>query len=174
MCGVCGMVVGVFLRAADTFSSIHSRSWRYSPAGQDSWPNWTNTQLRKSRAWICNVRVWVINVYVVIQLHFHLWLRWSWRYKSKEKFSRLKTVKLSKAVEQIHTTKVFTYGGLRAEHRAAGDHGLSHYSLTEKFCQGVRLRRPKITIVFHRKWVLWWMITLQLSLPLTECVNLYR
>ena len=26
MCGVCGMVVGVVLRAADTFSSIHSRS----------------------------------------------------------------------------------------------------------------------------------------------------
>ena len=33
MCGVCGMVVGVALRAADTFSTIHSRSeWRYSPA----------------------------------------------------------------------------------------------------------------------------------------------
>ena len=43
MCEVCGMVVGVVLRAADTFSSLHSRSeWRYSPAGQDSWPNWTN------------------------------------------------------------------------------------------------------------------------------------
>ena len=26
MCGVCGMVVGVVLRAADIFSSIHSRS----------------------------------------------------------------------------------------------------------------------------------------------------
>ena len=26
MCGVCGMVVGVVLGAADTFSSIHSRS----------------------------------------------------------------------------------------------------------------------------------------------------
>ena len=26
MCGVCGMVVGVVLRAADTFLSIHSRS----------------------------------------------------------------------------------------------------------------------------------------------------
>ena len=26
MCGVCGMVVGVVLRAADNFSSIHSRS----------------------------------------------------------------------------------------------------------------------------------------------------
>ena len=33
-----------------------------------------------------------------------------------------------------------------AEHRAAGDHGLSHYSkgFTEKFCQGVPLRGPKI------------------------------
>ena len=29
---------------------------------------------------------------------------------------------------QINATKVFTYGGLRAEHRAAVDHGLSHYS----------------------------------------------
>ena len=26
MCGVCGMVVGEVLRAADTFSNIHSRS----------------------------------------------------------------------------------------------------------------------------------------------------
>ena len=26
MCGVCGMVVGVVMRAADTFSSIHRRS----------------------------------------------------------------------------------------------------------------------------------------------------
>ena len=58
---------------------------------------------------------------------------------------------MSKAVEQINVTKVFTYGGLRAEHRAAGDHGLSHYSqgFTEKFCQGVPLRGPKI--VFLRK-----------------------
>ena len=48
--------------------------------------------LRKGRAWIRNVRVWVINPHV--QLHFHLWLRWSWRYKSKAKLSRLKTVQI--------------------------------------------------------------------------------
>ena len=137
--------------------------------------------LRRSRAWICNVRVkrtrlntstglveqrsgyslgWLINPH--IQLHFHLWLRWSWRYKSKTKFSRMKTVRIERGCRANSRIKVFTYGGLRVEHWAAGDHGLSHYSqgFTEKFCQGVPFRRPKITIVFHRKWVLWWMITL--------------
>ena len=50
MCGVCGMVVGVVMRAVDTFSSIHRCSeWRYSPAGQDSWPNWTNLWSKKRK-----------------------------------------------------------------------------------------------------------------------------
>ena len=65
----------------------------------------------------------------------------------------MKTVPIEQAVEQTNATKVFTYGGLGAEHRAAGDHGLRQDSqgLTEKFCQGVPVRRLKITIVFLRK-----------------------
>ena len=46
----------------------------------------------------------------------------------KQNFLVWKLSKLSKAIKQIHATKVFTYGGLRAEHWAAGDHGLSQYS----------------------------------------------
>ena len=46
----------------------------------------------------------------------------------KQNFLVRKLSQLSKAVEQINATKAVTYGGLRAEHRAAGDHGLSRYS----------------------------------------------
>ena len=34
----------------------------------------------------------------------------------------MKTVPIDQAVEQANATKVFTYGGLWAEHRAAGEH----------------------------------------------------
>ena len=34
----------------------------------------------------------------------------------------MKTVPIDQAVEQANATKVFTYGGLGAVHRAAGDH----------------------------------------------------
>ena len=34
----------------------------------------------------------------------------------------MKTVPIDQAVEQANTTKVFTYGGLRAEQRTAGEH----------------------------------------------------
>ena len=52
------MVVRVVLRAADTFSSIHSRSERrYSPPGQDSWPDWTNLKgLHSGRGFVGNKR----------------------------------------------------------------------------------------------------------------------
>ena len=47
----------------------------------------------------------------------------------------MKTVPIEQAVKQTNATQIFTYGGLGTENRAAGDHGLRHYSqgLTEKF-----------------------------------------
>ena len=41
-------------------------------------------------------------------------------------------VPIEKAVVQNNATKVFTYGGLRAEHQAVGDHGLVVPLLTAK------------------------------------------
>ena len=68
-----------------------------------------------------------------------------------------KLSKLSKAVEQIHTTKVFTYGDLRAEHRATGDHSLSHYS------QGLQRNFVKECLYGDRK--------LQLCSTKNECYD---
>ena len=45
-----------------------------------------------------------------------------WGLNCKAKFSCMKTVVIEQAVEQTNATKVFTYKGLGAEHRAAGDH----------------------------------------------------
>ena len=63
----------------------------------------------------------------------------------------MKTVPIEQAVEQTNASQVFTYGRLGAEHRDAGDNCSRHYSqgLAEKFCQGVPVRRLKITIVFY-------------------------
>ena len=65
----------------------------------------------------------------------------------------MKTAPIEQAVEQTNATQVFTYKDLGAYHQAAEDHGLRHYSqgLTEKFCQGVPVRRLKIKIVLHQK-----------------------
>ena len=65
----------------------------------------------------------------------------------------METVPIEQAVEQTNATKAFTNGYLGVEHRAAGGHGLRHYSqgLTEKLCKEVPVRKQKITIVFYRK-----------------------
>ena len=65
----------------------------------------------------------------------------------------MKIVPIEDGVAQTNATQVFTYGGSGAQPRAAEDHGLRNYSqgLTEKFYQGVPVRRLKNTIVFPRK-----------------------
>ena len=114
-------------------------------------PAWLNNRSNYFPGWVINVYMhYPIALPFVATLELTLQIRSKiFSYENRPNWARL----LSK-LTQLKCLLTEAWG--RSTEPLHGEHGLSHYSqgLTEKFCQGVPLRRTKITIVFHRKWML--------------------